>query len=161
MAEKTRLSAYALHHPPAPMILWIFPEGSIRKMNPNPQINEMIAMFETMMESGPKIDYVLRLFVSGMAPNSLRAIQNLRELCREHLEGRCDLEVIDIYQYPEAGEKEQIIAAPTLIIHSPAPLRKFIGDLSDKNRILVGLDLAPVKATRRSNGNIRRNFPDC
>ena len=87
--------------------------------------------------------YLLRLFVSGMTPSSLRAIKNIRDICETHLHNRCELEVIDIYQHPEMGRTEQIVAAPTLIKKLPMPLRKFIGDLSDKDKILVGLDLVP------------------
>ncbi len=90
--------------------------------------------------------YVLKLFVSGMTPRSLKAIQNTRRICRDHLDGRYELEVIDLYQQPELGKREQIIAAPTLIKKLPVPLRQFIGDLSDTEKILVGLDLIPKPA---------------
>ena len=85
----------------------------------------------------------MRLFVSGMTASSLRAINNIRDICEAHLQNRCELEVIDIYQHPEMGRTEQIVAAPTLIKKLPVPLRKFIGDLSDREKILVGLDLVP------------------
>jgi circadian clock protein KaiB len=87
--------------------------------------------------------YVLRLYIAGATPRSRRAIENIKKICEEHLKGRYDLEVIDIYQQPVLAEGEQIIAVPTLIKHLPAPLRKFIGDMSDVERILVGLDLRP------------------
>jgi len=111
-------------------------------MDEKPEVNSSTAEFEKLLEmpAGQK-KYVLRLFVSGMTPGSLRAIQNLREICQEHLQGRCELEVIDIYQDPQRGKSDQIIAAPTLIKKLPAPLRRFIGDLSDREKILVGLDL--------------------
>ena len=85
--------------------------------------------------------YELRLFVTGVTPRSTLAIANIKAICEEHLKGRYALEVIDIYQQPELAKKEQIIAAPTLIKTLPLPLRKFIGDLSSKERILIGLDL--------------------
>jgi circadian clock protein KaiB len=85
--------------------------------------------------------FVLRLYVTGSTPRSIKAIQNIRSICEEYLEGRFDLEVIDIYQQPRLAVGEQIIAAPTLIKELPAPLRKFVGDLSDKERVLVGLDI--------------------
>jgi circadian clock protein KaiB len=85
--------------------------------------------------------YVLRLYVTGSTPRSAKAIRNIRALCEEHLEGRYDLEVIDIYQQPVLARGEQIIAAPTLIKKLPAPLRKLVGDLSDTDRVLMGLDL--------------------
>ena len=95
-----------------------------------------------MDESAAAVErYVLRLFVSGMTPRSTRAVQNVRAICEEHLHGRYDLEVIDIYQQPTLARGEQIIAAPTLVKKSPAPLRYIIGDLSSTERVLRGLDL--------------------
>ena len=85
--------------------------------------------------------YVLRLYIAGLTPRSTLAIQNIRKLCEEHLEGRYDLQVIDIYQHPVLAEGEQILAAPTLIKQLPLPLRRFIGDMSNTERILVGMDL--------------------
>lgn len=90
--------------------------------------------------------YILRLYVTGMTPKSIKAIENIRKICDEHLKGRCELEVIDIYQQPDYAKTEQIIAAPTLIKKLPLPLRKFIGDMSNKDRILVGLDIIPKEA---------------
>lgn len=85
--------------------------------------------------------YVLRLFVSGMTPRSARAIENVRAVCEQYLQGRYDLEVIDIYQQPALAQREQIIAAPTLIKKLPLPLRQVIGDMSSTERLLIGLDL--------------------
>ncbi len=87
--------------------------------------------------------YVLRLYVAGMTPRSQEAIRTVTAICEENLEGRYDLEVIDLYQQPVLAKGEQIIAAPTLIKKLPLPLRKFIGSMADKDRILVGLDLRP------------------
>ena len=87
--------------------------------------------------------YVLRLYVAGLNRKSLRAIENLKKICEENLEGRYELEVIDIYQQPVLAQGDQIIAAPTLIKQLPLPLRRFIGDLSQTEKILVGLDLRP------------------
>lgn len=89
--------------------------------------------------------YRLRLFVSGSTPRSARAIQNIRALCEEKLHGRYDLEVIDIYQHPEVVKPEQIVVTPTFVKRLPLPFRKIIGDLSDKDRVLVGLDLVPLE----------------
>src|SRR4051794_37359142 len=94
--------------------------------------------------------YRLRLFVSGSTPRSARAIQNIRELCEEKLHGRYDLEVIDIYQHPEHVKPEQIIVTPTLVKKLPLPFRKIIGDLSDKERVLIALDLVPCKNSAES-----------
>jgi circadian clock protein KaiB len=85
--------------------------------------------------------YVLRLYITGSTPRSTRAITNIRKICEEHLEGRYDLEIVDISQHPTLAEGEQIIAAPTLIKKLPLPLRRFIGDMSQTERILLGLDL--------------------
>ena len=85
--------------------------------------------------------YVLRLYVTGMTPRSTRAVENVRTICEEHLQGRYDLEVIDIYQQPMLAKGEQILAAPTLIKKLPLPLRRIIGDLSSTERVLLGLDL--------------------
>lgn len=87
--------------------------------------------------------YVLKLYVAGLTPRSQEAIRTIASICDEQLAGRCDLEVIDIYQNPVLAKGEQIIAAPTLIKQLPLPLRKFIGNLADKEKILVGLDLRP------------------
>jgi circadian clock protein KaiB len=88
--------------------------------------------------------YVLRLYVTGSTPRSAKAIQNIRAICEKHLQGRYDLEVIDIHQQPVLARGEQIIAAPTLIKRLPEPLRKVVGDLSNTDRVLMGLDLRPA-----------------
>jgi len=86
-------------------------------------------------------EYQLRLFVTGTTPRSARAVQNIQKICEDHLPGRYLLEVIDIYQHPAQAIAEQIIVTPTLVKCSPLPIRKMIGDLSDKERVLVGLDI--------------------
>jgi circadian clock protein KaiB len=93
-------------------------------------------------------EYVLRLYVAGTTSKSLRAVANIKEICESSLKNRYDLEVIDIYQQPVLTKGEQIIAAPTLVKQLPLPLRKFIGDMSDTERILVGLDLRPKAQDR-------------
>ena len=85
--------------------------------------------------------YILRLYVTGNSHRSLRAVYNLKKICEEYLPDDYDLEVIDIYENPTAAREEQIIAAPTLVKKLPEPLRKFVGDLSNTQKILVGLDL--------------------
>lgn len=92
-----------------------------------------------------KEKYVLRLYVAGITPKSSQAIKNITQICEENLKGRYDLHVIDIYQQPTLASGEQIIAAPTLIKKLPLPLRKFIGSMADKEKILVGLDLRTRK----------------
>jgi circadian clock protein KaiB len=87
--------------------------------------------------------YVLRLYVTGQTPRSLRAIENIKRICEKHLADRYDLEVIDIYQRPSLAAGERIIAAPTLVKMLPMPIRRFVGDLSDTEKVLFGLDLVP------------------
>ncbi len=90
--------------------------------------------------------YVLRLFVAGMNPRSLRAIENMRRVCEEHMAGAYELRVIDIYDTPEMAEEGQVIAAPTLVKQLPEPLRRLVGDLADEGRVLLALGLkAPEK----------------
>ena len=103
------------------------------------------AAFEQSCAKPGRPRYVLRLYVTGMTPRSTRAIASVKEICEEHLKGRYDLQVIDIYQQPVLAEGDQIIAVPTLIKKLPAPLRRIIGDLSDRERVLIGLDLKPKK----------------
>jgi circadian clock protein KaiB len=83
----------------------------------------------------------LRLYVAGQSPKSLTAIRNLRKVCEEHLAGRYELEVIDLLANPRLAKDHQIVAIPTLVRDLPNPIRKIIGDLSDSDRTLVGLDL--------------------
>jgi circadian clock protein KaiB len=85
--------------------------------------------------------YTLRLYVAGLTTRSQEALRTITTICEEHLAGRYDLEVIDIYQNPVLAKGEQIIAAPTLIKKLPLPLRKIIGSMVDKDKVLVGLDL--------------------
>lgn len=87
--------------------------------------------------------YVLRLFTAGMSLQSQRAIHNVKVLCETYLSGRYDLTVIDLAQRPEAAGAAQVIAAPTLVRELPLPMKRLIGDLSDENRVLLALDLAP------------------
>lgn len=88
--------------------------------------------------------YVLRLFVTGQTVRSQHAIANMRKICKDHLDGRYDLEVIDVYQEPEKTKDFQIVATPTLVKVLPEPLRKIIGDLSDQEKVLAGLNIAPL-----------------
>jgi circadian clock protein KaiB len=101
--------------------------------------------FEEQLEAaaGGDEQYVLRLYVTGQTPRSLRAIENIKRICEKHLAGRYDLEVIDIYQRPSLAAGERVIAAPTLVKSLPSPIRRFVGDLSDTEKVLFGLDLVP------------------
>jgi len=109
-------------------------------MKKQPSAGRTLAGFEA---AAANLDgcYVLRLYVTGTTRNSERAIVNTRKICEEHLRGRYDLEIVDIAEHPTLAEGEQIIAAPTLIKKLPLPLRRFIGDMSQTERILLGLDL--------------------
>lgn len=92
--------------------------------------------------------YKLYLFVTGSTPRSMRAIENMRQICEESLKGRYSLEVVDIYDHPEATQELQIVASPTLVKVLPEPLRRIIGDLSDKERVLAGLNIRPLELGR-------------
>lgn len=86
----------------------------------------------------------LRLYVAGLTERSAAALANLRQVCEEQLAGRYDIEVIDLLKHPELAAGDQIVALPTLVRELPPPVRKIIGDLSKKDRVLVGLDLRPA-----------------
>lgn len=86
-------------------------------------------------------EYILQLFVAGILPNSTRAIVNIKAICEKHLKGRYELEVIDIYQQPALALKEDVLAIPLLIKKFPRPEQRFIGDLSDTEKVLEGLNL--------------------
>jgi circadian clock protein KaiB len=90
-----------------------------------------------------RLVYSMKLYVTGATPRSTRAITNLKRLCEEHLTGRYELEVIDVYQQPGLARAGQIIAAPTLVKSLPLPLRKFIGDMSNEENLLAGLNIQP------------------
>ena len=86
----------------------------------------------------------LRLYVAGTTPKSVAAIANLRKFCEENLAGRYTIEVIDLLENPKLARHDQIVAIPTLVRKMPTPMRKIIGDLSDRQRVLVGFDLQPA-----------------
>jgi circadian clock protein KaiB len=118
---------------------------SVRKPASSPT-----AEFEKMLrQTTDQERYELTLYVTGASARSSQAIANVRSLCEEYLAGRYDLEVIDIYQQPAIAVSEQIIAAPTLIKKFPAPTRRMIGDLSNRDKILIGLNIVarPPKTT--------------
>jgi len=98
--------------------------------------------FEEALSQPREDHYLLRLYVAGNTPRSVQAVANIRAICEEILPGRYDLEVIDIYQQPEYAKPKQIVVAPTLIKELPLPVRKVIGDLSNRERVLVGLDIS-------------------
>lgn len=87
----------------------------------------------------------LRLYVTGRMPPSQRAIENLHKICETDLQGRYEVEVIDVLESPELAEHAKILATPTLVKHLPEPVRKIIGDLSDRAKVLVGLNVEPIR----------------
>lgn len=97
--------------------------------------------FEEALKKKEQTKFKLRLFVTGITPRSLEAIDNVRKLCDKYLNGRYELEVVDLYKEPSAAKKDQIFAAPTLIKLLPLPLRKFVGDMTKEEKILAGLDI--------------------
>jgi circadian clock protein KaiB len=104
------------------------------------------AIFQKLLKDADAIEYYqLRLYVTGTTPRSSHAIANIRSLCEEYLAGHYVLEVVDIYQQPGEAAKEQIIAAPTLIKSLPVPPKRFIGDLSDRSKVIIGLNLKGKK----------------
>lgn len=97
--------------------------------------------FELIISKKSRDKYILRLYVTGSTSRSVLALTNLRKICEEYLEGRYELEVIDLYQKPSLAKGDQIIAAPTLIKELPLPFRRIIGDMSNREKVLFGLDL--------------------
>jgi len=92
-------------------------------------------------------EFHLRLYVAGASPKSLEAFNNLRKLCETHLASRYEIEIVDLLEHPRLARGDEIVAIPTLVRQLPAPMRKIIGDLSDTERVLVGLQLAPKGLT--------------
>ena len=88
----------------------------------------------------------LRLNIAGQTPKSILALSNITKYCQEHLDGRYNIEVIDLLKNPQLAEGDQIFAIPTLVRKLPEPIRKIIGDLSNKEKVLVGLDIRPIKS---------------
>jgi circadian clock protein KaiB len=127
--------------------------GKKKQDEKSPEENTTEAFELAMREGEASGTYVLRLFVAGTTPNSRRAIENVRKICEEHLKGRYELEIIDIYQQPLLAKEGQIVAAPTLVKNLPPPLRKFIGDMSNKEKILLGLDMLSKKKPSDSKEN--------
>ncbi len=100
--------------------------------------------FERAAQKSTAPKYKLRLYITGITPKSTRALTNIKAICEEHLKGRYQLEVVDVYQQPTLARGDQIIALPTLIRRLPHPLRRLVGDLSNTERVLLGLDLQSV-----------------
>ncbi len=98
------------------------------------------------MEEEKETPWELRLYVAGKTLKSVTALKNLKQYCEEHLQGKYTIEVIDLLEQPQLAEGDQIFAIPTLVRKFPEPMRKIIGDLSNEEKVLVGLNIRPVKA---------------
>jgi circadian clock protein KaiB len=116
----------------------------MRKIQPRPAASR-----KKKAKPKPRHMYALRLYITGQTPLSETSLRNLNEVCAEHLAGRFELEVIDIYQQPQLAREAQILAAPTLIKRLPLPFRKLVGDLSNRKQVLLGLD---IQQEHPSNG---------
>lgn len=121
------------------------PEEDNKDLPPN--INDMIAEFEQAIAEQDAEQYYLRLYIAGTTPRSMSAIQSLKSICETYLKGRYELEVIDVYQSDRNIQPDNVVALPTLIKRLPLPLRRIIGDLSDTDKVLLGLDIVPKKNT--------------
>jgi circadian clock protein KaiB len=100
--------------------------------------------FEVLSTQHVPVRYLLRLYVTGMTPRSTAAVATVKAICEEHLRGRYELEIVDLYRTPERAQNEQIVAVPTLVKEQPHPERRLVGNLSDLPRVLRGLSLAPA-----------------
>jgi circadian clock protein KaiB len=110
-----------------------------------PDINQktILEQFEEAAQAEMPERHVLRLYVAGSTGNSTRAIRNIQAICQEHLPGNHDLEIVDLYRQPEMAARDEIVAIPTLIKERPYPVRRVVGDLSNKERVMSGLGLRP------------------
>jgi len=125
----------------------------------NDDTGDLAAAFAQAAAGQAHVKYVLTLYVTGLRPRSQRAIENIRRLCEEHLAGRYELQIIDIYQQPALAQGAQIIAAPTLVKQLPPPLRQIIGDMSDDGRVLVALGIALPENPERPAPPARSDAP--
>ncbi|WP_440950663.1 circadian clock KaiB family protein [Methanosphaerula subterraneus] len=112
-------------------------------MNDEKISGDVTADFERKLNEIREGPFVLRLYIAGNSPRSQTAVENVKRICEEYLEGRCELEVIDIYQDLTTIPEDLVLAAPTLIRRLPLPLRRVIGDMTEKDKVLIGLDLIP------------------
>ncbi|HEY4177327.1 MAG TPA: circadian clock KaiB family protein [Kofleriaceae bacterium] len=112
--------------------------------------NDAAAKRKSTLAERKSREFLLRLYVAGMTPRSVAAFENLRKICDEHLRGRYQLEVVDLLQNPALARGHQILALPALVRQLPPPVKKIIGDFSDAERVLVGLDLVERPAKRRA-----------
>ena len=97
-------------------------------------------------------EYILRLYIAGHSARATAALRNLEAICEEHLAGRYQIEVVDLLKHPQLARGDQIVAVPTLVRRLPPPMKKIIGDLSNEERVLVGLDVRPRQRRPRARG---------
>jgi len=114
-------------------------------MKDKPGNPDTTAEFEKTLAASDQGSFILRLYLTGATERSARAVETVKALCEQHLKGRYELEVVDLYQQPERAAADQIIAVPTLVKKLPLPLRRLIGDLSDPSQVLIALNLKPAK----------------
>jgi circadian clock protein KaiB len=112
-------------------------------------MDEVAGPSENSVEPAEDQVWHLRLYVAGQTPKSLAAFANLKRICEEHMQGRYHVEVIDLLEQPQLAKGDQILAIPTLVRTLPPPLKKIIGDLSNEERVLVGLELRPANSMAR------------
>jgi|SoiMethySBSTD1v2_1073268.scaffolds.fasta_scaffold1158732_3 circadian clock protein KaiB len=130
-------------------------KGRRRRKPPERRVNNLMDFERLLQTTSGRMRYLLRLYVTGTTPRSTAAVANIRALCEEHLHNRYDLVVIDIYQQPREAMMEQIIAVPTLVKTAPQPIRRLIGNLEDREKVLIGLDLLarPVSGKNQSRSS--------
>jgi circadian clock protein KaiB len=131
--------------------LWLKKGKPILRINPSPERKNNMkserhdshakTSGRSTKEKDKNDKWILRLFIAGQSPKAIKAFNNLKTICDVELKGRFEIEVIDLLKNPELGHQENILALPTLVRKLPMPVRKIIGDLSDKERVLIGLDL--------------------
>ena len=120
-----------------------------KRRNPRSQITSAVAKrravktSRTLPHGDDHAEWNLRLYVAGQTPRSLAAFANLKRICEEHLNGRYHLEVMDLMKAPQLAQTDQILALPTLVRKLPAPIKRIIGDLSNLERVMIGMDLRP------------------
>ncbi len=104
----------------------------------------MESLTDQLAEPAPLPEYLLHLFITGATPNSSRAVRNIKDICEQHLKGRYELLIVDVYQQPELAQQEDLIGVPTLVKRRPGLVRRLVGDLSDRERVLKALGIVPL-----------------
>lgn len=106
----------------------------------------MEPLTDQLTEPAPPPEYLLHLFITGATPNSSRAVRNIKDICEQYLQGRYELLIVDVYQQPELAQQEDLIGVPTLVKRRPGLVRRLVGDLSDRERVLKALGIEPLPA---------------